>query len=300
MEPRELAYDDWLNGMKYQDIADKYKVTLSAVKSWAARDWKRRKVATGGKKKLQPKSRKVAAKPPQLAPAASLDRQLADAVEGNGELTDKQRQFCYCYMKNFNATQAARNAGYSGNNLGQIGWQLLQLDSIRKEISELKLIKNEWLGGLCGEDIIELHMRIAFADFTDFAEFNGRTVLETYKGKAVTVENPITKEHVPVTRVVNTVKLMDSSRIDGQLITEVSEGREGVKIKLADRWKSLDFLARYFELNPMDRHRREYDRKRYELEVQKAEAAQSNETADDWIEALTESDDDAENGDEAE
>lgn len=50
----EEAYKDWRAGLKYKEIAEKYGVSLSAVKSWATRDWKMRgskpkkkKVATG-------------------------------------------------------------------------------------------------------------------------------------------------------------------------------------------------------------------------------------------------------------
>ena len=37
----ELAYEDYKNGMKYKQIAEKYDVSLSAVKSWASRYWKK-------------------------------------------------------------------------------------------------------------------------------------------------------------------------------------------------------------------------------------------------------------------
>jgi uncharacterized protein YjcR len=50
----EEAYKDWRAGLKYKEIAEKYGVSLSAVKSWATRDWKlrgskpkKKKVATG-------------------------------------------------------------------------------------------------------------------------------------------------------------------------------------------------------------------------------------------------------------
>lgn len=60
MDNKDLAYQDYLNGMKYKDIAEKYEVSLSAVKSWATRYWKKEKVATSKNKKLQPQ--KVATK----------------------------------------------------------------------------------------------------------------------------------------------------------------------------------------------------------------------------------------------
>ncbi|KEK25705.1 P27 family phage terminase small subunit [Bacillus gaemokensis] len=38
----ELAYDDYLSGMKYKDIADKYSVSINTVKSWKKRhNWQR-------------------------------------------------------------------------------------------------------------------------------------------------------------------------------------------------------------------------------------------------------------------
>lgn len=46
MEVRDLAYVDWKKGMKYKDIAEKYDVKLSTVKSWASRHWKNKMVAT--------------------------------------------------------------------------------------------------------------------------------------------------------------------------------------------------------------------------------------------------------------
>lgn len=55
-EIRDKAYKDYCDGMKYRDIAEKYGVSLSAVKSWATRYWK---VATTDKK-LQPQPKKVA------------------------------------------------------------------------------------------------------------------------------------------------------------------------------------------------------------------------------------------------
>ncbi len=60
-EIRDKAFEDYKKGMKYKEIAEKYGVSLSAVKSWASRYWKK-----GGcnqdEKKLQPKKKKVAAK----------------------------------------------------------------------------------------------------------------------------------------------------------------------------------------------------------------------------------------------
>lgn len=80
---RDKAYKDYCNGMKYRDIAVKYGVSLSTVKSWATRHWK---VATKDKK-LQPQPEKVAT----LQPKKKLKDKLLESVNGNEELTEKRR-----------------------------------------------------------------------------------------------------------------------------------------------------------------------------------------------------------------
>lgn len=59
-EAREGAYQDYCNGMKYKQIAEKYGVSLSAVKSWAARYWKVATAETKGRdqEKLQPRKKR--------------------------------------------------------------------------------------------------------------------------------------------------------------------------------------------------------------------------------------------------
>lgn len=57
----ELAFIDYQSGMKYKEIAEKYGVSLSAVKSWATRYWKKKDCNPDGKK-LQSSKEKVATK----------------------------------------------------------------------------------------------------------------------------------------------------------------------------------------------------------------------------------------------
>lgn len=54
----EQAFEDYLNGMKYKDIADKYGVTINTVKSWKSRHWNAEKVAHKTKKVAHTPSRK--------------------------------------------------------------------------------------------------------------------------------------------------------------------------------------------------------------------------------------------------
>lgn len=71
MDKKDLAYNDYVKGMKYKDIALKYEVSESAVKSWASRHWKKKKDATKEKKKLQPTKDKLQPKKPRGAPKGS-------------------------------------------------------------------------------------------------------------------------------------------------------------------------------------------------------------------------------------
>lgn len=50
MDAKDLAYKDYLSGMKYKDIAEKYNVSLNTVKSWKTRNgWNRKEDATNKK-----------------------------------------------------------------------------------------------------------------------------------------------------------------------------------------------------------------------------------------------------------
>ena len=56
----EVAYQDFVDGMKYKEIAEKYGVSLSAVKSWASRYWKKKEGCNPKGKKVATKKKKVA------------------------------------------------------------------------------------------------------------------------------------------------------------------------------------------------------------------------------------------------
>ena len=60
LELRDQAYADYQQGMKYKDIAEKYGVSLSAVKSWASRYWKKKDGCNHQEEKLHPPKKKVA------------------------------------------------------------------------------------------------------------------------------------------------------------------------------------------------------------------------------------------------
>ncbi len=157
-------------------------------------------------------------------------------VINNPELTDKQRLFCVYYPKYFNATKAAIKAGYSRNRASEIGYQLLQKTTVQNEIKKLKANKlNKAM--LEPEDIFQKFMDIAFADMNDYITF-GRKEIEVAKNE----------DGEPVMAEVNYVDFKNSNEVDGTILNEVSQSKNGIKIKLNDQIKALQWLGEHMNL----------------------------------------------------
>ena len=58
--------------------------------------------------------------------------------EKHAELTQKQKLFCEYYIENWNATDAARRAGYSENTADVIGCENLTKPNIKQYIEEIQ------------------------------------------------------------------------------------------------------------------------------------------------------------------
>ena len=220
-----LAESDYVAGMKYKDIAAKYGVSMNTVKSWKKRyAWSRNK-KTGCIQKGCTQNKKGAHKKEAVAEDVSQ-------VAINDELTDQQQLFCLYQSRMFNYTKAYMKAypGCTYASAAVLGSRLMKNQVIRKEIEQLKQnhMNRELLKQ---EDIFQKFMDIAFADVTDYVSF-GREEIETDYGP----------------RMVNSVRLKESDQVDGTLITEVKQGRDGVSVKLADRMKAIDWLADHMDI----------------------------------------------------
>jgi len=223
-------FDEANGEITNREIAVRLGINEKTVAAWKARDcWTvvLQKKAVLQKDKVRQKK---------------VDKKVVKAAAENTTLTEQQITFCLLYTKTYNATQSYRQAyGVDYRTAHSYGYTQLQNPVILAEIKRLQAIKNQALLATA-QDVVELHMRIAFADITDFFDF---------KGLLVTLKN--------------------SDEVDGQLISEVKETDQGVSLKLADRQKSLDFLERYFSINPMDAHKVAYDNARLELDRKKAQ-----------------------------
>ncbi|CDC34416.1 terminase small subunit [Anaerostipes caccae L1-92] len=190
-----------------------------------------------------------------------------EQVIDNPNLTDKQRLFCCLYIKCFNATKAYRKAyGCSYETALTNGPGLLRNTRIKEEIQRLKQGRlNKAM--LEGPDVFQWYLDIARADITDFTDF-GNMEIETDNG--------------PMT--ISYVNIKDAREVDGTLLSEVSKGKDGVKVKLADRMKAMQWISDHMDLATPEQKEKV---KLLQAQRRKLEDDGPEETEDDgFIEAL--------------
>lgn len=183
----------------------------------------------------------------------------------NDDLTDKQRLFCIYYVKLFNATKAYQKAyGCDYNVANKNAHTLMVNHGIREEIKQLK--QHRMNDALFDKyDVLQKYKDIAFADITDFTTFGTETV------------NTIDDNGNEVEYEVNRMYFKDSTEIDGTIVTEVKQGKDGVSIKLADKMKALDFLVKYTDLlNDNELKQLKVEKERVTIEKTKADMTKND------------------------
>lgn len=238
----ELAENDYMSGMKYKDIAEKYGVSLATVKSWKTRyGWNRKSMHTKTEKSMHTKNDNI-----------KHDKEpVADEVESvlqNTELTEKQRLFCLYFTKYFNATKAYKKAYQCDEYTARVNAsRMLTNANIKKE---LEILKKEKLNQvyLTQADIFQKYMDIAFADMGDYVTFGKKKIPQWIHvdGQDIPVMDPNTGQQKVIE--YSYVDLKESSDVDTSIIAEVSEGKNGIKIKRADQMKALEWLAAHMDM----------------------------------------------------
>lgn len=230
----EQAETDYMNGLKYKEIADKYGVSISTVKSWKTRyNWNRKR-----QKSTRTKKEKV-----RIQNTTSFDE--VEQVVKDGNLTDEQRLFCIYYVRCFNATKAYMKAyGVKYNVAAVSGCRLLQKEKIRNCITELKQnrLNREMLSE---EDIFQKYMDIAFADITDYVTFGQEETDVIGAFGPVKIKDEDGNEKV-LRQKLNVVKFKNSDEVDGTLISDIN--LKNSSVKLLDRMKALDWLASHMDI----------------------------------------------------
>lgn len=240
-DPRiEQAEAMYREGRKLVEIASRLKLPEGTVRRWKSTyKWgsERSDNSERSEKKasVRKEKRKVVAE------------EVKQVME-NPDLTDKQRLFCLHYVRCFNATKAYQKAyGCAYDVANAEGYKLLVNPCVKEEIMRLK--QNRLNREMLDEhDIFQKYMDIAFADITDFVEFGREEVQVMGAFGPVEIEDQETGEKVPLMKEINSVRFRESVQVDGTLITEVKQGKDGASIKLADRMRALDWIAGHMDL----------------------------------------------------
>ena len=220
IEAREM----YKNGKKLVEIASQLNLPEGTVRRWKSTykwDSERsdKNSERSGKRSEHNKAEKKAV------------AKVIESVMNNEDLTDKQRLFCIHYSTSFNATRSYQKAYGVGYAVARVeGSRTLAKPNVRNEIMRLKEERYS-KAFLSEEDIFQKYMDIAYSDITDYLTFGQKEIEYTDKaGNERTVK-------------VSYVDLNESNEVDGSLISEVSQGKDGVRVKLADKMKALQWLS---------------------------------------------------------
>jgi phage terminase small subunit len=151
--------------------------------------------------------------------------------EKKEELTGKQKRFCEEYIFDFNATRAAKAAGYSEDTAGSIGHENLKKPEIQAYIKVLQS-DLEKTSGISRLRVLREHEKLAFSSIAHLHDtWITRKTFET-----------LTDEQKACIAEIST-----QTRIE----KDYSENPEGtpmqvdyVKVKLYDKQKALDSISK--------------------------------------------------------
>lgn len=252
----DKAYELYKQGMKLVDIAAELEIPPGTVRRWkSTHGWDGERSECDKSKKSERSGKKRTEKKPLI------DDGTRETLQ-NEDLTAEQQMFCIYYSRTFNAAQSYQKAyGCTYKSALCAGPRLLGNVRVRTEIERLKELKRKQIV-TSTEDVVELQMRIAFADIGNYMSFGRENV--QVMGAFGPVKDPDTKQYL--TKEVNAVRLSDSNNVDTQIIQEVKQGKDGVSIKLADKQKAFDWLTKYFLMHPESKYRAEYEKRRAEKE----------------------------------
>lgn len=241
----EQARQLYEQGMKLIEIAAQLNVPPGTVRrwkstySWDEENQSERSLSYPNARKDNKQNIKSSKEP--------VAKEVTEVLQNTG-LTEKQRLFCLYFVKSFNATKAYQKAYKCDYATAMAnGSSLLRNTKVREQIQKLKeeRMNREFL---TEADIFQKYMDIAFADITDFIEFGQEDVPVMAMYGPVQIKDEKTGEKRPLMKKVNVMRFKDSFEVDGTLISEIKQGKNGTSIKLADRMKALDWISQHMNM----------------------------------------------------
>lgn len=230
---RDEAYRIWLDSggkKKLKDIASDLGVSETQIRKWKNLDKWNGDVTNQSKGNVTKRKRGG-----HQGECNETEQDVEQVIE-NEDLTDKQRLFCLHYVRCFNATKAYQKA-YECDYVSamQNGSRMLRNDKVKEEILRLK--QNRLNREMLDEaDVFQWYLDIARADIKDYVEFGNEEIeVEDKNGNVRTVK-------------VSNVNIKNDSDVDGILVSEISKGKDGVKVKLPDKLKAMEWIADHMDL----------------------------------------------------
>lgn len=158
------------------------------------------------------------------------------------KLTPKQEMFVKEYLVDLNATQAAIRAGYKEKTAAAIGAENLTKPKIKTEIDRA-IEKRSERTEITADWVVTQLAKIAEVDITNFTAFGRRDV--PVMGAFGPVYEGEGDNKQLVMKTVNYVDFKESGEVDGTLIAEVKQGKDGASVKVMDRMKALELLGKH-------------------------------------------------------
>lgn len=231
MKKYEEAQQDFEDGMSLVDIAKKYDVSVSTVRSWKSRHW-----GNGIAKKTQRVAKNVAMQKPT---ETAID-ELSDS-----ELTDKQKAFVLEYLRISNATQAYINVyDVTYEIANKTGPRLLVNVGIQSEIERLRKAKLQELGvGVFDlmEDMV-VEARADIGDYIDFGKSNQTVYERDESGEEITNRPETDDDGNPIVYRNSWLQFKNKEKVDTRPIKSIKMGKDGPVVELYDRNKARDKL----------------------------------------------------------
>lgn len=283
----ESIREEWESSeITLKELAAKHGVSESTMRSRKNREkWSRNatpKNATQRKNVATPKK--------QTSRKQKASEEVEHDFSEGDDLTDKQRLFVGYYVKYWNATKAYLKAYDCAYTTAMVeGSRHLRNPKIKQEIVKARDgIVDESL--LSFKVVLQKYMDIAFADLSDFVTFGKKQEVRKIHTGFDEEGNP---EYAEKEVEYNYVDFKNDYEVDGTIITEVKLGKEGISLKLADKMKALDMLAKYTDLLSENELRRlQEERTKVEIETklleqEKLAGPEEDEYEDDgFMEAL--------------
>jgi phage terminase small subunit len=249
--------------IKNKDIAEMLHEDPKTVSKWKTLDKWEERINNSKKEKGNSKFEKTSKNAENEVLEGEVFDDLHEIVE-NVDLNEKQILFCIYFIKSFNAAKAYQKAyGCDLVSAYTAGPRLLKNVHINMAIEKMK--QNRFSQAMLKpEDIVQKYIDIAHSDITDYITFGKKQVLIGY-----------TKDNVAIYEKINYMDYKESTEIDGTLITEFRQSKDGFSIKLMNREKAMQWLTDHMDMATTEqkaqiehiKNKDKLDRERYEHQV---------------------------------